>query len=90
MVLQADKILKFLITDDDRLNTIIMCKTEEIEILATDYDIYTALASVREYDEFSLAKLKKLFEVTDIQSYKHQTGKDKPILTEEHMEKLRQ
>ena len=87
--IKAEKILKYIITDDDKTDTLIMCKSSEIDLVTSDYDIYKALASVKPYDNFKLNKLAKFFEVAEIISYKEKMQKEKPILKENDVEELR-
>ncbi|TKJ17888.1 hypothetical protein CEE44_05200 [Candidatus Woesearchaeota archaeon B3_Woes] len=87
--IKAEKILKYLITDDDETDTLITCKSSEIDLVTSDYDVYQALASIKEYDNFNLNKLKKLFEVVEIVSYAQNMKKGKPILKDEDVKILR-
>ncbi len=87
--IKADKILKYLITDDDETDTLITCKSSEIDLVTSDYDVYQALASIKNYDKFNLNKLKKLFEVVEIVSYAQNMKKQKPILKNDDVERLR-
>lgn len=89
MRLKAEAILKYLIGDDDKIDTLITCKTSDVDLVTTDLDIYEALGSIKEYDNFNFNKLKKLFEVTDIVSYKSLRKQEKPILKDERVEELR-
>lgn len=87
--LKAERILKYLITDDDETDTLITCKSSEIDLVTSDYDVYQTLASIKEYDNFNLNKLKKLFEVVEIVSYAQNMKKHKPILKDEDVKVLR-
>ncbi len=87
--LKPEVILRYLITNDDEAETLIMCRGSELELYTTDKDIYEALCSVKPYDNFNLNKLKKLFEVVDVVSYKKEFGKNKPIVKESRVEELR-
>jgi len=89
MRLSSEAILRYLIGNDDELDTLIMCKSSEIELVTYDLNVYEALASVKPYDNFRLNKLAKLFEVVDVQSYKERTGNNKPILVDARVEELR-
>jgi len=86
--LKAEIILKYLITDDDAVDTLITCKSSEIDLVTTDYDVYCALTSIKKYDNFNFNKLKKLFEAVEITSYL-QNHVQKPILKEDDVEKIR-
>lgn len=87
--LAAEAILRFLATDDDKLGTLIMCKPEDVELIASDYNIYEALGSIAKDDKFDMNKLRKFFEVVDIVSYKEGMKKEKPILTHERVDEIR-
>ena len=86
--LNADVILKFLIEEDDKLDTLIIYNPSQ-ELVTSDYAIYEALASIKTYDNFNLNKLKKFFEVVDVISYKEEFSKEKPLLNEERVEQIR-
>jgi hypothetical protein len=77
-------ILRYLIGKDDEIDTLIMCRSSEVKLVTSDKAIYEALGSVKEYDDFRLPKLVKLFEVAKIQS-----AKEKPILTDKRVEEIR-
>jgi hypothetical protein len=87
--LKAEIILKYLITDDDATDTLITCKSSEISLITTDFDVHQALASIKDYDKFNLNKLKKLFEAVEVVSYAYANKKPKPVLKEEDVENLR-
>jgi hypothetical protein len=89
MRLKAEAILRYLISDDDKIDTLITCKTSDIDLVTTDLDVYEALGSIKGYDNFNFNKLKKLFEVTDVISYKGLKKEEKPILKDERVEELR-
>ncbi|MFH1134033.1 MAG: hypothetical protein V1735_06085 [Nanoarchaeota archaeon] len=87
-LLKPEAILRFLITDNDQLDTLVLCKSSEVELITTNQSVYEALASVKENDSFKLNKLAKLFEVVDIESAKR-LGQKRNILTHERVEELR-
>ncbi|MBI4739826.1 hypothetical protein HY772_09925 [Candidatus Woesearchaeota archaeon] len=82
--LNGATILRYLITDDEKLETAIICKQPDVEFTTTDQELYDALASVKPYDSFKLPKLVKLFEVSRVAGVMH-----KRVLTEEKLEALR-
>jgi len=86
--LDSATILRYLIGNDEEIDTLIMCKSSEIELVTTDFNVYEALASIKQYDEFKLNKLAKFFEAVEIKSYKELKG-EKPILKDERVEELR-
>ncbi len=87
--IKAETILRYLITDDDATDTMITCKSNDVELITYDYDVYRALASVKEEDKFNFNKLKKLFGVVEVISYTLNKKEQKPILKEEDVEELR-
>lgn len=82
-------ILRYLISNHDETDTLIMCKSSEIELVTTDYDIHCALGSLKPDDKLNINKLRKLFEVTNIVSYRFNNKKEKPVLTEKKVEEIR-
>lgn len=82
--IEAGMILRYLIGSDEKLDTIIICNPHRQRFVTTDQEVYHALGSVKEYDDFTLKKLSKLFETVTIRPVAR-----KQLLTEELMEKLR-
>jgi len=89
LFIKAETILKYLITNDDATDTLITCKSSEIDMITSDYDIYLALAAIKQYDNFNMNKLRKFFEVVEIMSYAQTMKKPKPILKDEDVENIR-
>lgn len=87
--LSAETILKYLITNDDKIETLIICKPNDIELLTSDQSLYEALGCINPHDDFKLAKLTKLFEVVDVISYKDAFKKEREILKDARVEELR-
>lgn len=81
---KASAILRYLIGDDDRLETLIICNPDGQRFVTTDQEVYHALGSVKEYDSFKLNKLAKFFEVVTIR-----TVARKELLTDDIVENLR-
>ena len=86
--LDSATILRYLIGNDEEIDTLIMCKGSEFELVTNDFNVYEALASIKQYDGFKLNKLAKFFEAVEIKSYKELKG-EKPILKDERVEELR-
>jgi hypothetical protein len=84
LFLNAGKILRYLIGSDEKLDTLIICNPQRQRFITTDQEVYHALGSVKEYDEFKLNKLAKLFEVVSMR-----TVIKKQLLTDQIVEKLR-
>jgi len=89
MLIKSEAILRFLITDDEKLDTLIMCKSSEIELVTSDLAMHEAISSIRKDDSFRLNKLGKFFEVVKVVSHEDVTRNKKPALTEKRMEEIR-
>ena len=87
--LEPNIILRYFLTEDDKLNTIIMCKEDGVRLYTTDLGLYTALCCIKPHDAFKINKLTKFLETVDVLSYNKETGKEKPITTHEMVEELR-
>src|SRR3989344_1841738 len=81
--LSAAQILRFLTTDDELLDTLIIFKSSEVQLDMTEASLYSAIASVQLQDAFKLNKLAKLLEVT------HVHHGHKGIVTHELVEQIR-
>jgi hypothetical protein len=82
--LSAEDILKYFLGADDKIDTLIKCKASDEFIVATDKELYEALGSVKEYDNFKMQMLVKFFESVAV------NPAQKKILTHERVEELRQ
>ena len=89
MYVNSSALLKFFLGTDDTIDTLIKCKGTEIDLMTSDYDLYEALASLRECDDFRTNKLVKLLEVIDVVSFRKNKRMDKPVLTHMRVEELR-
>ena len=89
ITLNSSAILSYLIGNDEKIDTMIICKNNDVELITTDKEVYEALGSIKKYDSFKLNKLTKFFENVEIESFKSITGKSKPILTFQKLEELR-
>lgn len=89
MFLKPETILRYLITEDEELDTLIMCHNNQFDFSVTDQGLYEALGSIKEYDTWNQKKLIKLLEVTKVLSFKRITGKERYILTDEKLEDMR-
>jgi hypothetical protein len=86
IVLKTELIRRFLTQADDKLDTLIICKTAEL--LMTDQSLYEALASIEDKSKINLSKLTKLLEVTDIVSHRNSTGKPRYVLSPERAKNI--
>ena len=82
--IDAPKVLRYLIGNDDKLETLIICNPYKQRFITTDQELYHAIGSIKEYDEFNLKKLSKFFEMVTVR-----TVAKKQLLTEERVEQLR-
>jgi len=87
--LKPEDIVSFFLNTDDHVDTLIKCKATEVDLLTTDQDLYEALGSLKNPDNFELSKLVKFFESVNIISYKRTTKKEKPVLSHDRVEQLR-
>ena len=88
-MLKASAILKYFLESDEEIDTLISCKTDDIELMCYDVSLYEALGSIKDYDEFNMRRLVKFIESVDIISFKKNVNPEKPVLTHERVEELR-
>lgn len=81
--LSAPQILRFLTSDDELLDTLIIFKSSEVQLDMTEASLYSAIVSVKPDDQFKLNKLAKLLEVA------HVHHGHKGIVTHELVEQIR-
>ncbi|RMF55419.1 hypothetical protein D6745_02435 [Candidatus Woesearchaeota archaeon] len=89
MFLKAEGILKYLEGNNDKIDTLIMCKPNNIELVTTDQSLYEAVGSVKDKTKINYAKLVKFLEVVNIVSFKEKMQKPRTILKEERVKELR-
>ena len=89
LFLTADMILKYIATTDEAIDTLITCKNTDYDFVTTDLEVYNALGSIQSYDQVNINRLKKLFEVTTVDSFEKNSGRPKPILTQEKVGEIR-
>ena len=85
--LKAETILKYLESNDDKLETIIICKPD-VKLITTDQSLYEALGSVKNKQDLNYSKLLKFVENVEIISYKRTFGFPRRILSFERQEEL--
>ena len=83
LLLRAEQILKYLITGDDTLETLVFCGSSQVHLVITDQGLYEALGSIQAYDAFNKNKLTKLLETCQIRSFQRK------LLTPERVEQIR-
>jgi len=89
LYLKAGAILKYFLGASNKIETIILCRSNEIDLVTTDQDLYEALGSLNDGDNFNQRKLVKFLEVVEIGSLKRVKGKERTILSHERVEELR-
>jgi len=89
IALTSEMILQYLLGTDEKVETLILCKPENTELMTTDHNVYEALGSTTQQDNIQLNKMTKLFETVHIVSFKERNRKEKPILKEDRVEELR-
>jgi len=88
LYLKPEMVLRYLITEDEALNTLILCKSSEYHITTSDANMYQALGSIKSEDIFKLNKLVKFLEVVHVFSTVH-AGRNKLVLKENRVAELR-
>ena len=87
--LTAQAMLKYLMGNDDQMDTLIMCTPSEIELVTTDQQLYEAVGSTTPEDNIRMNKLTKLLEVVNIFPQKQTQNQERSILKEERVEEVR-
>lgn len=88
LFLKAESIYKYLMGTSDRLDTLIMCKTENMVLMTYDQSIYEALGAIEDRSKIDFNRLIKLLETVDIQSFREKIGERK-ILKQERVDALK-
>jgi len=83
MFLEAEAILRYLLDSDDNVDTLVTCKSTEVDLMTSVQALYAALGSVEDRDNFKLNKLIKLLEVTKF------VDNGRKVLTHEFVDELR-
>jgi hypothetical protein len=81
--LTSEAILKYFMNKSEHIDTLIMCKGDEVNLTTTDFNLYEALGSIEDRDKFSINKLIKFMEAVHIEAGA------KRILTHERVEELK-
>lgn len=87
-MLTAVDILRYLMGTDERLDTQITCGISDEQLVTTDFELYQAVGSIKDYDNFTRNKLVKFLENVDVATRRLNQG-NKTILTHEMVETLR-
>ena len=70
LYLTAEAIYRYLLGMDENLETLILCKSQTVNLITTDQSLYEAIGSVEDKNNtIDYNKLVKLFEVTTVKSF---------------------
>ncbi|MEA3515170.1 MAG: hypothetical protein U9R34_06840 [Nanoarchaeota archaeon] len=89
MYLTAESIYRFLLELDDKLDTLILCKSSEVNLVTTDQSLYEALGSVEDKSKINFNKLVKFMEVTELLPFSQTMKKSRQILTDKRVAEIR-
>ncbi len=89
MYLKAEAIHRFLTTENEQLDNLIICKPENLELVSSDQSLYEGLASVEDKKDINLNKLVKLLEVTAIRHFPEVTKLNRSIISHKRAEEIR-
>ncbi|HLD33640.1 MAG TPA: hypothetical protein VJB66_02860 [Candidatus Nanoarchaeia archaeon] len=85
----SDALLGYLLGTNIDIETMILCKPNDLELITSDYNLYEAFGSLKPDDNIPLNKITKLFEAVHVTSFKEHSNQEKPILKEDRVEELR-
>ena len=54
VMLDSAAILKYLVGNDEKIETMVMCKDPDVNLATTDNEVYNALGSLRPYESFKI------------------------------------
>ncbi|MGM5488746.1 MAG: hypothetical protein ACQESG_07385 [Nanobdellota archaeon] len=89
MYLTAEAIYKYLMSLDESIETLIMCKSGTIKLLTTDQSLYEAMGAIEDRQAIDYNKVVKLLEVTEIRPFRVAMKKERPILTEDRVNEIK-
>ncbi|MBN2567427.1 hypothetical protein JXB02_05070 [Candidatus Woesearchaeota archaeon] len=89
LYLTAEALHTFLTDGSDSLDTLIMCRSAEVELTTSDQSLYEAVGSIEDKGAINLSKLAKLLEVTKTRSYEEMFKRQRMVLTPERAEAIR-
>jgi len=90
MMLKSEGILRYLLGTSDKIDTLITCKPNDIELICYDQSVYEAVGSLSLKERtYAFKKIVKLLESVDVISAKYNLKKEREILKEERVSELR-
>ena len=90
MYLTAESIYRFLLELDDKLDTLILCRSSEVYLVTTDQSLYEALGSIEDKSKINFNKLVKFMEVTELLPFSQTMKKSRQILTDKRVAEIRE
>ncbi|MBW3015485.1 hypothetical protein KY330_03625 [Candidatus Woesearchaeota archaeon] len=90
MILKAEAILRYFLGTSDKIETLVMCKPNDIDLVCYDQSLYEAIGSLKPEEKEELQKkLTKFLESVEIISFKNNLKKTRQILKQERVIELR-
>lgn len=90
MMLKAEAILRYFLGASDRIETLVMCKPNDVDLVCYDQSLYEAIGSLKaDEKEDALRKLTKFIESVEVVSFKEKTKNNRIILKQERVDELR-
>lgn len=81
--LTSEAILKYFLGKSEQIDTLILCRGDEVNMTTTDFNLYEALGSVENREKFDINKLIKFLETVHIEAG------TKRVLSHERVQELR-
>lgn len=89
MYLTAETLFNFLSAKDDELDTLILCRSSEVNLMTTDQSLYEALGSFEDRTQIDYNRLVKLLEVTAIAPFTEMMKTTRKVLTDKRVQEIR-
>jgi len=87
--LNANLIFKYLSSENETLDTLVMCNPKEAYIYTFDQSLYEALGSFDDRSQINHNKLVKLLEVMEVLPYRTVMKTKRKVLTQERAEEIK-
>lgn len=89
MFIKAEAILKYLLGTNEQIETLIICKPNDVQLFTYDQSLYEAIGSLDPEEKQCLQRLTKFLESVDILSYSRTFKHPRVILKQERVDELR-
>jgi hypothetical protein len=87
--LRAEMIYKYLM-GDEKLETQVMCKPNDLDLVTTDQSLYEALGSIEDKSKINYSKFVKFLEVVDVMSFRYSMKKNRKVLKIERVKEIQE